>query len=258
MATYNPSNVRIRFDPGNPGATNLGPTSSNPGSTEKWNALGSYGKFTGYLGGGLAVLLIIGAVVWWYNRHKLIKRLKDPSYLPSYIETIQLRGRRAPVRVPDEELVPPPSYDVEAARDHQDHVPQWMLDEMEGGADSCCATPRQALRNEEGDEAGPSGTAVTDGGVAGGSQDGVEEAGQVQMEDVEDESKEAVRAAPNDLGNAELVEDETQSSSPISIVVTSHDEGEGGSSILVHHGQEEGKGKQSATSDDWGPPPSYA
>ncbi|KAJ3048529.1 hypothetical protein HK097_010457, partial [Rhizophlyctis rosea] len=83
-----------------------------------------------YIAAGIAIVFVFGFFSIWYTRRKMNQRLKDPTYLPSYVETINLRGRRAPVRV-DVELaeLPPPSYDAESTRALDEHVPIWMIEE---------------------------------------------------------------------------------------------------------------------------------
>ncbi|KAJ3049140.1 hypothetical protein HK097_009830 [Rhizophlyctis rosea] len=145
------------------------------------------GKALGF--GLVGGLICLGIISYWHYRRRVNKRLKDPTYLPSYIETITLRGQRAPVRIdiPD---MPPPEYDVEAQRDMVAHVPIWMLDE--GG---CCENHQNIqgrrpndLDHTENDEAGPcrsleleahdEGTDVKD------TDDGMEGAEEVKLEEL--------------------------------------------------------------------------
>ncbi|KAJ3041636.1 hypothetical protein HDV00_008913 [Rhizophlyctis rosea] len=86
---------------------------------------------------GAFSFLICGFAMKWSayrQRRAREKRLNDPSYLPTYIESsIPVRGWNT---LPDLEssgiAAPPPSYDLETARNHQEHIPQWMMNEISG------------------------------------------------------------------------------------------------------------------------------
>ncbi|KAJ3039496.1 hypothetical protein HDV00_012176 [Rhizophlyctis rosea] len=187
------------------------------------------------------------------------KKLKDPEYLPTYGETINLSGRNAPVRIdiPD---MPPPTYDVEAMRDMHEHVPHWIL--VEG-----CCRPVSGIRAAGGAEAGSSGTLVdVEEGHAGAPND-VEAAEQPKDEAQEAEQHEGgargegrAGPVPAEISGpqpSDILEDQRPPVPSLSVVESAQGAGDttdGIPLIVITHPPDQRK----SITAEWGPPPSYA
>ncbi|KAJ3041635.1 hypothetical protein HDV00_008912 [Rhizophlyctis rosea] len=192
----------------------------------------------------IAAPVAIGVVValalhccWTSYRHA--KRLKDPSYLPTYGESISQANpaRSTPVVLTEESLVPLPDYNSSAALEGLEHVPQWLVDEREGwGCGGGSRDWDEAVGEGSGSGSGSGGDAGGGSGVEEGDKGkGVVRSVVVRVEEVED----GIR----DEGNDGALE----GSAPV----------EGGDSSKM----EDGEGRRavhSAPRESWGMPPSYA
>ncbi|KAJ3057008.1 hypothetical protein HK097_001492 [Rhizophlyctis rosea] len=203
------------------------------------------------------------------------KRLKDPTYLPSYGETIHLRGRHAPVRV-DVELteLPPPSYDAESTRALDEHVPIWLIEER---GENCGLVGVRVVREGEEQEQGGSGSGSSATRVVSAAEimegdrevEGREEEERDEMPSVGPSVMEMTNGAELD----ETMTDDNQSNIPPTLptVVIRNEEDEIASAHShmeddlhdtqlpsISSSSSPGSMEREGTPDQWGPPPSYS